>query len=223
MRSPRAVWVEEQVRLLPSGSRALDVGFVGAHGEPALHLGLRSIRPDLRWLGLDVNVDALAEHAVASVVAADGARLPFADDSIDVLLFLEVLEHVMDEGRFFAEFARVLAPGGVLLITTPNAWDLQRAMRWWLPGRLGSRLDPAVARGYLGARDHVRFFDPLSLVSLLGEHGFRVEELATRNHRIPLLGRVWRRAAAADLRFWPFDRLGGYLCLRALSVQRGAG
>jgi SAM-dependent methyltransferase len=219
-RSPRAVWVEEQVDRLSPGARVLDVGFVGAHGEPVLNARLRERRPDLSWVGLDLNVEALVRYRVPRSVGGDGARLPFRDGSFDAVLFLEVLEHVLEEGRFLGEIRRVLAPGGALVLTTPNAWSVQRIARWWLPGSLVSRARPEVVRGYLGAGDHVRFLDPLSLVSILGEHGFDVVAIATRNHRIPGLARLWGRFGAVDLRFWPLDRLGGYLCVVARRASR---
>ncbi|MCZ6597177.1 MAG: class I SAM-dependent methyltransferase [Planctomycetota bacterium] len=52
-------------------------------------------------------------------VFGDGNRLPFADASLDTVLCTEVLEHVREPDRFVAEMARVLKPGGRLLLTVP--------------------------------------------------------------------------------------------------------
>lgn len=54
----------------------------------------------------------------------DALSLPFADGAFDTLIAFEVLEHLPDPQRFFAEAARVLAPGGALLLTTPHIWGL---------------------------------------------------------------------------------------------------
>ncbi len=46
--------------------------------------------------------------------------LPFADQSFESCLCTEVMEHVPDDEKGFSELSRVLAPGGLLLITTPT-------------------------------------------------------------------------------------------------------
>ena len=54
--------------------------------------------------------------------ASDASRLPLADDSVDLLISLELLEHVPDpRGGGAAELARVLRPGGTVLISVPSA------------------------------------------------------------------------------------------------------
>jgi SAM-dependent methyltransferase len=55
-------------------------------------------------------------HAVRGNLAS----LPIADGIVDVLASLQVIEHVWDHPQFVAECSRVLRPGGLLLITTPN-------------------------------------------------------------------------------------------------------
>ncbi|MEM8713382.1 MAG: methyltransferase domain-containing protein, partial [Planctomycetota bacterium] len=52
-------------------------------------------------------------------VFGDGARLPFLDGSVDTVLSTEVLEHVPDPRSLVLEMARVLKPGGKLLLTVP--------------------------------------------------------------------------------------------------------
>ena len=52
---------------------------------------------------------------------ANAIRWPFADDSFDLVTGMEILEHLaLDPYFFFSEAARVLKPGGHLLLTTPN-------------------------------------------------------------------------------------------------------
>jgi SAM-dependent methyltransferase len=53
----------------------------------------------------------------------DGETFPFPDASFDSLITSEVLEHVFNPDRFVSEMARVLRPGGVLLLTVPFVWD----------------------------------------------------------------------------------------------------
>lgn len=54
------------------------------------------------------------------VVQGDGTKLPFADNSFDYIVCSEVVEHVPEREKMISEFNRVLAPGGHLVLTTPN-------------------------------------------------------------------------------------------------------
>lgn len=60
----------------------------------------------------------------AAVVYYDGRRLPFPDRSFDNVLCVEVLEHTSSPAEFMAELARVLKPGGALILTVP--WSARR-------------------------------------------------------------------------------------------------
>lgn len=53
-------------------------------------------------------------------LAADATRLPFQDASFDAVTYFDVLEHIPDDRRAVEEALRVLAPGGSLLVTSPN-------------------------------------------------------------------------------------------------------
>lgn len=50
--------------------------------------------------------------------------IPFEDNSFDVLISFETLEHVEDEKAQFSEIKRVLKPGGLYILSTPNQWGL---------------------------------------------------------------------------------------------------
>ena len=62
-------------------------------------------------------------EVVNGVRHEDVQSLSFEDASIDVIMSLDVLEHVPDETRAFREMARCLKPGGVLLMTAPTHID----------------------------------------------------------------------------------------------------
>ncbi len=89
----------------------------------------------LRYTGLDYGGHhiqfAAAKHRTgvsgelrASFVAGDAEHLPFADASFDVVVWSEVIEHLMRPELAVWEVARVLRPGGVLVLTTNNASEL---------------------------------------------------------------------------------------------------
>lgn len=62
-------------------------------------------------------------------------RLPFDDASFDVVLLIEVLEHLDSHFNVIAEAGRVLVPGGHLLLTTPNIFRLHSRFQFLLTGK----------------------------------------------------------------------------------------
>lgn len=73
-------------------------------------------------VGLDIEFERLqtAKTRSDSVVNGAGEDLPFPDDSFDLMLSHEVLEHVQDDEAAIREMIRVLRPGGRLVLFCPN-------------------------------------------------------------------------------------------------------
>ena len=86
---------------------------------------------------------------------ADG-RLPFDDDQFDVVISVEVIEHVENQFEFMRELARVTRPGGQVIVTTPNVLNVNsriRTLLWGFPGLydplpIGNR-DPRRLAGHI--------------------------------------------------------------------------
>ena len=95
---------------LPASITILDKPRKGAVAE-SLHLGLtanllRQIRNN--------------RSNVKNLILADMTVCPFQDSIFDIVLAVEVIEHVVDDEAFIAQCARVLKPGGAAYFTTPN-------------------------------------------------------------------------------------------------------
>src|SRR3954452_3091589 len=76
-------------------------------------------------VGAEISMSAAREAAGrGTVVVADGAKLPFAAGTFGAAVCTEVLEHVDDPSMVFAEMARVLRPGALAYVTTPNYANL---------------------------------------------------------------------------------------------------
>lgn len=106
--------------LLPlvAGRRVLEAGCGEGYGAAMLATGAA-------WLvAVDDDPYCITHAARAypglAVVRANLVALPFADAAFDVVVSLQTVEHLWDQGTFVAECARVLRPGGRLVLSTPN-------------------------------------------------------------------------------------------------------
>ena len=117
------------------GMRALNIW--SRNGEAIDYF--RSRAPQVELVNAEVS-PRLIEHARArypqeTFLQTDLALLPFADGEFDFILSLETLEHAPDPLRFLRELARVLKPGGTLVLSCPPATaELPlRICEWFLP------------------------------------------------------------------------------------------
>src|SRR5262249_46756911 len=62
------------------------------------------------------------------------AELPFSDHSFDYVTCLEGLEHIENPQQAMREFARVLKPGGHLIVSVPNILNVEERLKWLLYG-----------------------------------------------------------------------------------------
>jgi SAM-dependent methyltransferase len=88
-------------------------------------------------------------------IPSDG-RLPYEDASIDIACSLEVVEHVEDQFAFARELHRILKPGGMAIISTPNVLNLNSRWRYLHSGfavlfdpLLLSSADPVHTSGHI--------------------------------------------------------------------------
>src|SRR5262249_33588782 len=103
------------------GKRLLDAGCgSGWFSRAAVERGALVTSLDL---GVPLLVETRKKASVKAVVG-DALRMPFQDESFDVVVSSEMIEHTPDPGRAIAEMARVLHRGGTLVVTCPNrAWQ----------------------------------------------------------------------------------------------------
>ena len=112
-------------------------------------------------------------HAAASglAIAYDvgrGESLPYAGQSFDIVVCVDVLEHVADLDRVLAQACRVLRPGGLFLFDTIN----RTALASFVMVTLGERLLHILPRG---THDPALFIRPAELAARLAAAGFEVE------------------------------------------------
>lgn len=173
---------------------------------------LQRYRPDLWVVGGDLSRVALREAVQRDpdgrYVVLDACHLPFAAESFDAVVFLDVLEHVPEPREMIRECVRVLRPRGVLHAFVPleaqpgTLYSLLRASQRWPIHRW--------KRDHVG---HIQAFTDLDVLRLLGWAGLEVSCIRYSFH---LLGQVhdvvdyWWRERASGGRGWlplPLARL----------------
>ncbi len=73
-------------------------------------------------VGVDMTAEPRGNRNIDAAARADLGALPFADDTFDIAVSSHVAEHLTQPERVFGELARVLKPGGLLMMLTPNRW-----------------------------------------------------------------------------------------------------
>jgi SAM-dependent methyltransferase len=138
-----------------------------------------------QYIGVDVVQN---QFGTVDEIVASGQRLPFSDSSIDTVLSTQTLEHVAEPLWYLGETARVLRPGGHLILTCPGTYMLHE--------------EP---------HDYYRFTE-FGLRHLLSTSGLEVIAMTTAggawrvvgqtliNHKT--FGRKWRIPVVSDLVYY---------------------
>ncbi len=152
-------------------------------------------------IGLELDTPDNRASGKRADIYYDGTRFPFDDNEFDGILCNQVLEHVFEPRDFIAELARVLRPGGILVLSVPFVWpeheqpcDSQRFTSFGLTHVLAS-----------GS------FDLLSHTKLVGGGGalaaIAADRLNAAFSRLPRLLRMMLRALLVT----PFNLVGSIL------------
>jgi SAM-dependent methyltransferase len=144
------------------GARILEAGCGEGYGAAAL------ARVAATVIGLDYDEPAVSHIARSypeiAVLRGNLAQLPVRDGAIDVVVNMQVIEHLWDQAGFLAEVARVLRPAGTLVLSTPNRITFS-------PGR-DTPLNPY----------HTRELSAAELTELLHAAGFVIQRMYGVRH-----------------------------------------
>lgn len=170
------------------GHRVLDLG----SGRGFYLNFMRELYPAANVVGLELDRPllrtALRRVPGSRVVNASAYALPFPDAAFDRIVFSEVIEHIPDDARAMAEIARVLAPGGIVALTTPNAdyplaWDPVNKI---LEATLGTHVQHGPLAGIWA--NHVRLYSLEDIVTLTADCGLEVDEVrCLTRHAFPFI------------------------------------
>ncbi len=180
-----------------------------AEREPGLLLdvpaGNSPVAAGARELGYRVvGLDLFPTPGHEGVQADACAPLPFRDASFDCLVSLEGIEHFENQAGFVRECARVLKPGGTMVLTTPNVLHLSaRASAFWTGQRVMKRgfvNEDQTLRSREGGRTyhgHAFLIDVFRLRYLMAIEGLKVTGLRHGNRSsgsvflAPVVPLVW--------------------------------
>lgn len=152
-----------------AGKRALDAGCgAGLLAEPLARLGASVT-------GIDAapeNIAVAKAHAEGQGLAVDyrsGSVADLGSEAFDLVTSMEVVEHVSDPAAFVAGLVGALAPGGLMILSTPNRTPASRLALITIGERLGG-IPP-------GTHDWDRFLKPEELQALVEAAGLRVTDV----------------------------------------------
>jgi SAM-dependent methyltransferase len=157
----------------------------------------------------DTSVAAARQRAVGKVVEGSVLEMPFEDDSFDLAVCLDVIEHLEDDRAALRELRRVLAPGGALLVTVP-------AYQWlW--------------SGHDEINHHHRRYNRDTLLAAAGDAGWSCE-FATHFNSLLLpvaialrvLDRLHTKATESSLDLWVPPAPVNWLLQQPLNAEAAA-
>ena len=169
-------WFKERRRIIARAieglppTRALDIG-AGAGGNTRVLQAAGWQATALEYSDAGVEI---ARGRGLDVVQGDARDIPFPDDHFGLVVAYDVLEHIEEDDQVVAEIARVVRPGGRVLIAVPA------------DPRLWSAHDVAIG--------HVRRYTRASLVALFDDPRFHIDEVRSWNVLLHPVVRLRRRS-----------------------------
>ncbi len=176
------------------GMRLLDIGCGGGLlSEPMARLGFAVTGADAS----DKNIRIARHHAAQSALAVDyrcatAEALAGEGLAFDVVLNMEVVEHVADLALYLQSCARLAAPGGLMFVATLN-----KTLKAFALAKVGAEY----VLGWLprGTHDWSRFVEPRRLTAMLEDSGLAVR--ATQGVSFDPLAWDWRLSSDTDVNY----------------------
>jgi len=147
--------------------------------------------PSVQRAGFSVGCDVDLAGLRGNMLVCDRVQspldvLPFADNAFDVIICKFVVEHLKTPAKTFAEFARILKPGGAAIVLTPNALSFFTMISQAIPFRLKALLKKHMFGGY-----EEDTFPTWYYANRRGQLDRLMREAGLRTARLNLLGGMW--------------------------------
>lgn len=186
----RRDWIVAKIRecAIARPGRALEIGFGAGVYLPAMAEAYREVvASDVEQAHLDHARDIAAKYPNLRLVADDIVESKLPEQSCDLVLCSEVIEHIGGTARVLTEIRRLLAPGGLLILSTPQRHStVEFACKVaFLPGVIN------LVRWIYGEAvfetGHINLMTERELTGALVEAGFRIRERFKSGMYIPLI------------------------------------
>lgn len=153
------IYGEHLVRYLSAqkivtGKVVLDIASGSGYGTASLATTAQKV------FGVDVSEDAIAyakeNYGGKNIeyIKGDGIKIPLADDSVDVVVSFETIEHIENYEVFMQEVKRVLKPEGLFLLSTPNDVEFAEGNHFHIHEFAYDELKTLVARYFSECKDY---------------------------------------------------------------------
>lgn len=189
--------VENILRDMPRG-RLLDI----PAGEGALAVRLKKLGFDVACCDLYPEIFQLLDVEIRS--GNMDSRLVYDDAGFDMIVCVEGLEHIENPSNAISEFARLLKPGGTLVVSVPNIMNIEERLKWLFSGYtshfkpLSREVVDGISRAYPGMEEISLHVNPIGYSEvrfLLEKFGFEI----TGTYRDKKKANSWA--------FWPLVAL----------------
>ncbi len=169
--------------------------------------------PQAELYGLDIDLQAIQQarepENKISLLAASSESLPFQAGIFDLIISLHMIEHLPQPKNFLVEAARVLSPGGILAIATPN------------PDGIAARIMGSRWGGW--HNDHISLNSPDKWQKMIIEQGFSVLSEGTTGisgipafRKVPLA--IFNWGPLFLFGFFPWRHGEAYICIARKQV-----
>lgn len=130
----------------------------------------------VRYHGFDISETALQRAAALGLdvrpIATDGS-IDFEDNSADIAICFEVLEHLLEPDLALSAIRKALKPGAVAVVSVPNSANYVQRIEFLLTGFWNPGGSPHTARRAPWRDPHIRFFNPTMLRQMTDAAGFK--------------------------------------------------
>ena len=201
----RQAWLKKTLAALPKGIRLLDAG-AGELKNRQYCVHLDYVSQDFcQYQGggdaLDEGLQSNGWDTTRIDLVSDITAIPSLDASFDAILCSEVLEHVPEPTHVLDEFARLLKPGGVMILTAPFSSNVHMAPYYYCSG-----------------------FSKYWYEQHLTQRGFRIETLTANGDWYALLRQELTRIGGLERHrgnwAWPFAYIYALLGLLYFKLRR---